>query len=149
VQQKAVENSAYSCATLRFLVDAEREITVPVGVILWSAEEGRIWFRLPREGERIKDVPLAAACSTLDLVRSQIEGWHRLEQLPYAKDTLQPLSAAWWNQVRRLLQWSVRLGPTSVLDVEDPQEELEALYRRVVKPARTARRGRVQLPSPT
>jgi len=149
VQQKADENSAYSCAPLRYLVDADREITVPVGVILWSEEEDRIWFRLPKEGERIKDVPLAAACATLDLVRSQIEGWHRVGRLPYAEETLQPLSTAWWDQVRRLLQGSVRLGPASVLDVDEPQEALEALYRRLVKPAQSVRQERHRLPSPT
>jgi hypothetical protein len=145
VPPKADDCSVYSCTTLRYLVDARREVTVPLGVILCSPEEGRIWFRLPGAGERIAGVPLAAARADLELVRSQIEGWLRLGQLPYAKEPLVPLSVAWWEQVRGLLQWSVRLGPVHALAGGDPEAELEALYARTVQPLPPARDGRRKL----
>jgi hypothetical protein len=139
----AIGRSVYSCATLRYLLDAGREITVPVGVILCSPEEGKMWFRLPGDAERIAGVPLREARADLDLVRSQIEGWHRLGRLPYAKEPLEPLSVAWWEQVRGLLQWSVRLGPVQALAGGDPEAVLEALYERTVEP-QPAGRERLQ-----
>lgn len=43
--------STYHWTTLRHLVEPQREITVPMGVILWSEDQHRLWHRLPPEGE--------------------------------------------------------------------------------------------------
>jgi hypothetical protein len=131
---KADDCSGYSGAALRYLVDAAREVTMPVGVLLWSQTSQQIWFRLPREGERVEGVDLATAQPFLVAAQEKIEGWHRLGRLPYAKGPLEPLSVAWWEQVRGLFQWSVRLGPVHSLVGNDPEAELEALYERTVEP---------------
>ena len=112
---------------------------MPVGVLLWSRASQQIWFRLPREGERVEGVHLAAAQPFLVAAQEKIEGWHRLGRLPYAKAPLEPLSVAWWEQVRGLLQWSVRLGPVHSLAGGDPEAELEALYERTVEPHQAGR----------
>jgi hypothetical protein len=67
MSSEADGGSTYNWTTLRYLVDPQREITVPMGVILWSEEEQRLWFRLPQEGEQLptasgyEDVPAAQA----------------------------------------------------------------------------------------
>jgi hypothetical protein len=130
---------------LRYLVDPAREVTVPAGVLLYDEEQGRIWFRLPREGERIAGVDMAAARSFLSATQATIEGWQRSGNLPYANEPLVPLSNAWWDHVRGLLQWSVRLGPVWSLAGEDPEEELEAFYERSVQPQLAGRSRRRRL----
>ena len=53
MSSEADDRSTYNWITLRYLVDPLREITVPMGAILWSEEEQRLWFRLPQEDERL------------------------------------------------------------------------------------------------
>jgi hypothetical protein len=144
---KADGCSGYSGAVLRYLVDAAREVSVPAGVLLWDEDQGRIWFRLPREGERIAGVEMAAARSFLSATQATIESWQRSGNLPYAKERLVPLSNAWWDHLRGLLQWSVRLGPVWALAGEDPEEELEAFYERSVQPQFASRERRRRLES--
>jgi len=107
---------------------------VPVGVILSDQEGGRIWFRLPHAEEEIEGVSLPAAMPYLDMARVQIEAWARHGTLPYACESLPPLSAEWWGQVRRLMQWRVRLDPALPIDCHAPEAELELLYGALVRP---------------
>jgi hypothetical protein len=130
----ADDGSIYSCATLRYLVDPQREITIPVGVILWSEQQNRLWFRLPLEGESVDGAPGAQVRGYLGIAREKIEGWHRLGELPYQTEQRPPLSAGWWEEVRRLLQWRVRLGSVWSLVCSDPEIEIERLYQALVRP---------------
>jgi hypothetical protein len=140
MSSKADGGSTYNWTTLRYLVDARREITVPMGVILWSEEQQRLWFRLPQEGEPIptvcgcNSVPDAQARTYLELTRAELEGWHQLGELPYQTEPHPPLSEGWWEQVRRHLQWRVRLGSIHWLVSRDPEASLEQLYQAFVKP---------------
>jgi len=134
VQSKVDTYSADSCTALRYLVDPERDVTVPVGVILSNQEEGRVWFRLPHAGEEIAGVSLAAALPYLEMARAQIEAWLRAGTLPYTSEPLPPLSGAWWEQVRRLMQWRVRLDLTRPVDCRSAEAELEQIYRALVSP---------------
>lgn len=143
---KADACSGYSGAVLRYLVDSAREVTVPAGVLLYDEDQGRLWFRLQREGERIACVEMAAR-SFLAATKATIEGWQRSGNPPYAKARLVPLSNAWWDHVRGLLQWSVRLGPVWALAGGNPEEELEAFYERAVQPQLTSRNRRRRLES--
>jgi hypothetical protein len=134
VPPKADTGSTYSYAALRYLIDPQREVTVPFGVALWSADEGRLWFRLPHAEERIDGVTTAQARAYGAIVRAKIEGWRRLGELPYQTETLQPLSDAWWEAVRGLLLWRVRLGPLRIVTSPIPETELESLYQALVQP---------------
>jgi hypothetical protein len=133
-------SSAYNWTTLRYLVDVQREITVPMGLILWSEEEQRLWIRLPQEGEQIPTasgcdgVPAAQARTYLEITRAELEGWLQLGELPYQTEPHPPLCEGWWEQVRRLLQWRVRLGSIHWLVSRDPEADLEQLYRARVQP---------------
>lgn len=134
--------STYSCATLRFLSDADRDMTVPAGVVLWS-NDGR-WhrFRLPEEDEKIPDLP-AKARHYLSAVQAQIEGWIKSGHLPYEPEPFSVLSRAWWEHVQKLLQFSVRVDTIRLLAVDDPEEEIETLFEALVQP-RVSRRAQAE-----
>jgi hypothetical protein len=134
VPSKADTDSIYNYAELRYLVDRQREITVPIGIVFWSANQGRLWFRLPHEEEQIDSVPPVQARAYAEIVRAKIEGWHQLGELPYQGQPLERLGHAWWEAVRRLLQWRVRLGPVRVVTCCDPEAELERLFQALVQP---------------
>jgi hypothetical protein len=131
--------STYSCATMRYLVDARREVTVPAGIVLWNWGGGQIWFRLPREDERIPDVPIATARPFLEGAKAQIEGWLRRRELPYSGAPVEAFSDQWWEQIRGLMQFSVRLSRAQPIDCQHPEVEIEALFEALVQPRVGAR----------
>jgi hypothetical protein len=121
-------------------VNPERDLTVPVAIILSDQQTGQLWFRLPREGEQIEGVSLGEIMPYLELARDQIVAWQRADTLPYAPQPLAPLSAAWWTQVRRLMRWRVQLDPTRPIDCRCAEEELEPLYEAWVRPSLAGKR---------
>jgi hypothetical protein len=131
---KVDSNSTCSYATIRYLTDAERNITVPVGVALWNKKSHWFRVRLPQENERIKDVSAASAIPHLEAARAKIEGWLRRGELPYATEPLAPLSDQWWDHVQRLMQFSVRIEPPHPVDCLDPDEDIERLFVSLVRP---------------
>jgi hypothetical protein len=62
MSSEAGGHSIYNWVTVRYLVDPQREITVPLEVILWSEEHRRLWFGLPRERERLPTPAAATTC---------------------------------------------------------------------------------------
>jgi hypothetical protein len=81
---------------------------------------------------------------SIELALSKIDTWLRAGGLPYAHESPRALSEGWWEQVRKLMQFRVRIGPVRPIDCSRPDEELEGLYEAIVKPkvrpaARTAR----------
>lgn len=134
MQSKEASCSADRCIILRYLVDVEREMTAPVGIVLSNQDEGRLWFRLPREGEEVEGIPISTAIPYLEMARDQIEAWSRGTSLPYTPASPTPLSAEWWEQVRRLMPWAVRLDPVRTIDCRTADEEIESLYEFYVRP---------------
>ncbi len=126
--------STYSCATLRYLTDAERGVTVPVGVILWNNDGSWHQIRLPEPEEHIPGVSLVKACSYLELAKAQVEGWIEQGELPYSQTPLQPLSQAWWQHVEKLLRFTVRIDGIRIIDCQDPEDEIETLFEAIVQP---------------
>ncbi len=137
MRPKEASCSADSCIVLRYLVDQEREITVPAGIVLSDQGTGCMWLRLPHEGEAIAGVCMVTARPYLEMARAQIEAWRRSGTLPYALEPAPPLSPAWWEQVRALMQWRVRLDPPRPIDCRHPETEIEALYTTWVQPQAT------------
>lgn len=126
--------STYSYTTVRYLIDEDREIDVPVGVALCDMDRRRIYFRLPQSGERIARVPLQKAMASLNLAQSKIERWLETGKVPYATEEATPLSEAWWKQVQDLMQFRIRIGSLHPIDCQQPAEEIESLFEAVVKP---------------
>src|SRR5207249_2482890 len=66
--------------------------------------------------------------------RAQIEGWLRSGELPYSTGPVEPFSDDWWERIRDLMQFSVRLGPARPIDCQDPEREIESLFEALVQP---------------
>jgi hypothetical protein len=92
VRPKEASYSVDSCIVLRYLVDSEREMTVPIGIALSNEAAEALRFRLPSEGEEVAGVCLSAAAPYLEMARDQIEAWLRVGTLPYTVEPLPPLS---------------------------------------------------------
>jgi DUF3037 family protein len=134
MQPVADSDSTYSCATLRYMVDDRRGVSVPIGVVLWNEAENYIKFRLPREDERVGEIPPAEADMHLQATRAQIEAWRREKHLPYLRAPVQPLSREWWEHVQRLLGFRIRLDSPRPIDCQEPEEEIDALFDAMVQP---------------
>lgn len=115
MSSEADGHTTYNWTTLRYLADPEREITAPMGLILWSEEHRRRWFRLCREGERLPPQRLRRCARRTG---ARLSGDHapqtgRLAPVrrdPYQTEPHPPLSAGWREQARLLIQWRVRLA---------------------------------------
>ncbi len=140
-------SDSFSYAVLRYLADAERGITVPVGIVLCSADQNSLRFRLPKPEERIPEVAIAAALPFLQLARAKIEDWHASGELPYANDPPASLSEAWWEHVRKLMAFRVQISSVQTIDCIRPDEEIETLYEAVVKPQVSQRVSRSRIDS--
>jgi hypothetical protein len=149
MQQPVESSSSYSCATLRYVTDPIRDISLPVGVVLWrhgqQGAEPRLHFRLPNVQERVEDLAVARALPFLNAARAQLEGWLARGELPYCADPPPPLSDRWWEHARRLLKFSVRLETPRALDCRDPERELESLFDALVQPKRDIRERNLRI----
>jgi hypothetical protein len=129
------DTTTYRCATLRFVTDADRDVTYPVGVLLWSADGHWFGGRLPRaDEERIKNVSLPHAMPYLDLAYGQLASWVSQGYLPLSTGEPAALSDEWWRQAQQLLRHSVRIDAVHPVQIDDPDEEVESLYEAIVKP---------------
>lgn len=125
---------SFRYTVLRYLIDVERGVSIPIGIILSAPDQDYLRFRLPRDGESIPGVPSAKAKPVIDLARTKIEYWLKTGEVPYAKQPLEPLSQSWWDQVRKLMQFRVQIGAVQPIDCLNPEEEIETLYEAIVKP---------------
>jgi len=72
--------------------------------------------------------------SYLNLAKAQIEGWIERGELPYAQKTFRPLGHAWWQHVEKLLCFSVRIDRICIIDCQNPEDEIETLFKAIVLP---------------
>lgn len=132
--QTVKTSDSFNYAVIRYLSDADRGITVPVGIVLCNTDQNSLRFRFPKPEERIPEIPLVTAQPFLQLAQAKIEAWHRSGELPYTTGPLAPLSEAWWEQVRKLMAFRVQIGAVQTLDCIRPEDEIETLYEAVVHP---------------
>jgi hypothetical protein len=102
-------------------------------------------IRLPEKDERFKGAQIGEAIPYLELVRSQILDWLQRGEVPYQQGPLTPLSDAWWDQVRRLLQFRVRIDEPKPIECVRPEAEIELLYEAVAKPKKRTKQRRTRL----
>ena len=136
-QEKA--DYSYRSAVMRYLVDRRRGVEVPVGLVLWNEKANALKFRLPEQGETVDGADSPAASSYMLAAVAKIREWAGTGSIPYATGPLEPLSDAWWEQVRRLMRFNVRIGPSHHVDLRDPDVEMDLLFEAVVQPNTTAR----------
>lgn len=131
---EAVTDSSFRYATLRFLVDADRDITIPVGVMLWNASKNWWALRIPRTEETIHGVSMTQARPYLEAAQHKLSTWIERGKLPLSPEPLDRLSDEWWTHAQKLLKHSIRVGPIQSVDVNEPQSELDTLFDAVIKP---------------
>jgi hypothetical protein len=128
-----VAGRRWHVATLRYLIDPEREVLVPVGVVLF-AEGVSLWgVRTLRKEEFLSGVA-SESLPGIALMRDLLVGWLASGELPYATDAVTPYSLAWWRHLAGLLGHRVRLETIRPTLCETPASDLETLYQVIVRP---------------
>jgi len=130
--------SSFRYATFHYVTDDVSETVVPVGVALWSRDANWFRLRLLAEGERISGVALKEALPFIRATEEQMASWAETGRLPYARAEMAPSDDQWWNTVRGLLGFRVRMGEARPIDCASPEAEFDLLYEAVVRPSRTA-----------
>ena len=107
---------------------------MPIGVAIWGNDISSLKIRFPKSGERLTGISTKDAQIYLEIVKRQLYDWLSSDSLPYAKDLMVPLSEEWWDHVRKLLQFKVRVDEPKSIECIDPDIEIDFLYEAAVKP---------------
>ena len=116
-----------------YVKDAQKDLAVPVGVALWSADAKFVRFRLAEKSDKTARISKTEDLPYINLVERQLREWIDRQQLPYQKEQMSPESDDWWRQVRSLLIHKVRVSEPLPIDCRDPESELEPLFTSVVR----------------
>jgi hypothetical protein len=123
---------SFSYAIFRFVKDASRDISVPVGVALWSTDATYSSTRFVSDHERVRGVSRSDDLPYVDLVRMKIAAWREQGELPYQQRDLSQYSDDWWRHLKTLLIQRVQLSEPLSIDCQDPEVEIEDLFRKMV-----------------
>lgn len=124
---------SFSYAVFRYMKDPTRDVSVPVGVALWSADAKFVRFRLTEKSDRTSRINKTEDLPYVGLVERQIRDWIERQELPYQKEQMLPESDEWWRHVRELLIHKIRLSEPLPIDCRDPESELDPLFASVVR----------------
>lgn len=133
------EAGSFSYVILSFVADPLRDLSVPIGIVLWSPESRYLGMRLVGEKEKIKGLDPQMDQPLVRLVHSQIQTWIETGKLPHALEPISPSDDRWWRHVRELLVHRVKLSEPRPIDCHEPDQELEVVYEAVVGPHRPVR----------
>jgi len=126
--------SSFSYAVFKYVKDTQRDLTVPVGVALWSDNAQFVHMRFVRKDERINRINKADDLPYIELVARKLADWLKKRELPYQNAEMSPHSDEWWRHVRNLLVHRVRISEPLPIDCQDPYSELDPLFNTVVRP---------------
>ena len=123
----------YCCnyAVLRYVRDAKRDVSTPVGVALWSEEAHWVGTRFLSPGETLATIA-GQDYAFIRLVDRKIKNWLRTGRLPYDEKQLSPVTDRWWRHLQKILIHKVRIGEPRPIECRDPASELEIIFRSVV-----------------
>ena len=124
---------SFSYAVFRYVKDAQKDLSVPVGVALWSTEARFVRFRFAEQSDRAHKISKTEDLPYINLVERQLRDWIDRRELPYQKERMLPDSDEWWRHVRELLIHKVRVSEPLPIDCRDPESELEPLFTSVVR----------------
>ena len=133
---------SFSYAVFRYVKDAQKDLAVPVGVALWSADAKFVRFRLAEKSDKTARISKTEDLPYINLVERQLREWIDRQQLPYQKEQMSPESDDWWRQVRSLLIHKVRVSEPLPIDCRDPESELEPLFTSVVRQDGSRNKGK-------
>jgi len=126
--------SSYSYAVFRYVKDSQRDLSVAVGVALWSNDAKCARTRFVRKDEKVARISKADDLPYIDLVMRKLADWICKGQLPYQNSEMSPFSDEWWRHLRNLLIHRVRISEPLSVDCQDPDHELDPLYASMVRP---------------
>lgn len=126
--------SSYSYAVFRYVKDAQRDWSVPVGVALWSNDSHDAWTRFISKDEKLPRISKTEDLPYIDLVVRKLRGWINKGELPYQSEPMSPGSDQWWRHVKNLLIHKVRISEPLSVDCHDPEAEIEPLFASLVRP---------------
>lgn len=122
---------SYKYAVLRYVKDAKRNVSIPVGVALWSERAQWVGLRFVSQGERLATIS-GEDYAFIRLVDHKIENWLKGGNLPYDEERLSPVSDRWWQHLQKILIHKVRIAEPQAIECCDPDSELEIIFRSVV-----------------
>jgi Protein of unknown function (DUF3037) len=128
---------SFSYAVFRYVKDAQKDLSVPVGVALWSPDARFVRLRLVEKADKRGRINKAEDLPYIDLAERQIRNWIEQRELPYQKESMLPESDQWWRHVRELLIHKIRLSEPLPIDCRDPESELEPLFASIVRQERS------------
>jgi hypothetical protein len=139
------EVASYSYAILSFVVDDARDVTLPVGVALWSPQRHLVRMRVIGEKERLTGFKAQEHLPFVRLVEEKLRHWIETGEIPYREKLVAPFTDDWWRHARELLVHRVRLSEPRPIDCRDAETELNVLYESVVAPHRPAKEVRTRI----
>ena len=126
--------SSYSYAVFKYVKDARRDWTVPIGVALWSNDTHSAWMRFISKEEKLPRISKTEDLPYIDLAVRKLKDWLDTGELPYQSERMSPGSDQWWRHVKNLLIHRVRVSEPLSVDCHDPEAEIEPLFESLVKP---------------
>lgn len=120
-----------SYAVFTHMVDPARDLKVPVGVAMWSADRKSVSIRMLSEEERLSSFKTSTEFPFVAHVRDKVNSWIEEERLPYLDEPAKPWDTRWWAHAKRLLVHRTRLSDPMPVD---PSFEIDSLYESVVAP---------------
>jgi Protein of unknown function (DUF3037) len=125
--------SSFSYAVFRYLKDPLRDLSIPIGVALWSEDRGWTGVRMPRSDEKLPRINKADDYPYISFVERKLNSWLSERTLPYASSELQPTSDSWWRHLREVLVHKVSLSEPHPIDCTEPDQEIELLFMSIVR----------------
>ena len=108
--------------------------TTPVGVVAWNSNEFWYGSRWLAPDERIPGVDRTTR-RFIHIMRDQINRWADSRGVPYEPAPVEPTTDRFWRAVSEILSTAVRLDLPRPMDpMDDPEQEIEALFQVVVRP---------------
>ena len=90
----ADNQSSFSYAIFRFVKDAHRDISVPVGVALWTKGANWVARRLVRPNEKVRHLSRTADYPFIQIFAKNLEEWLTSNRLPYSEGAVSHTSDA-------------------------------------------------------
>jgi len=124
--------SSFSYAVFRFVKDARGDVSVPVGVALWSEEAKWVNVRLVKPTEKLRRLSRTTDYPFINIFEKKLNDWIKSDHLPYAEKSLIPTSDSWWRHLQKLLIHKIRISEPRPIDCISPDTEIEPLFREIV-----------------
>jgi hypothetical protein len=135
---------SFSYTIFRYVKDAKRDISIPVGVALWSEDADWLRVRLVKSTERLPRISRKSDVPFIEIFGQKLNGWLSAGQLPYGEVSVRPTSDAWWEHLQKLLIHKMRVSEPRPIDCLVPEREIESLFNEIVgNPSVTEENARI------